>query len=206
VLHIFFSKDSERRRAYENDSEWSEYLWLAERTLKRKITKKSPEYKRIKSTKLGMNYGLGVGKFSVMNSIPRGEAELLFAQVTAACPAIRRLQRMVAGEMSRRGFVRDPFGYIYHGEPRMAYKVVAYMIQGCAAALMKAAIISVDRLPVKILLTVHDELFFLTRSAKVARQVKEAMTDFSHLFDGIPIRVETSVSKTSWGEMEVVEL
>lgn len=211
VIHIFYSKDGERRKAYEADPNWSEYIWLAERILREKINKEDPRYRRIKSTKLGMNYGLGRRKFAKMNNLSDNEAFKLFAQVSAACPAIKQLQNMVAAQLSKQGYVEDVFGYRYHGEPRMAYKIVAYMIQGCAAALMKAAMVRVSKISgVKMRLTIHDSLFFTTKGDSeqwaLAKAVKAEMEDFSDLFDGIPIRVETKRSFTCWGEEKLVEV
>lgn len=211
VLHIFFSEDKARRKAYEDDEDWSEYLWLSEKIMGKRITKEHPRYKGIKSTKLGMNYGLGWRKYASMNGLSLEEAKASFDQVSAACPAIKLLQDKVASQLMKQGHVRDPFGYIYHGPARMAYKVVAYMIQGCAAALMKCAIARVHEIDgVTARLTIHDSIYFTTRDNKqqweLARQAQLAMTDFSYLFDGLPIRVDTFRSVTTWSDKKRVNL
>ncbi len=210
VLHIFFSGDRVRRKAYESDPNWSEYLWLGEKLLGERITKDHPKYRMIKSTKLGMNYGMGARKFAAYHNLPLGEAQAMFRRITDACPAINQLQRKVAAQLSKRGYVQDPFGYRYHGSPDKAYKVVAYMIQGCAAALMKCALVRVDQIKgVLIHNVVHDDLFVTTPqegAKRLARQVRDAMIDFSDLFDGIPLRVECCMSTTSWGDKKEISL
>jgi DNA polymerase I-like protein with 3'-5' exonuclease and polymerase domains len=211
VIHIFFSGDEVRKQAYIHDENWSEYIWLAEQILGIKITKEDPRYKLYKSGKLGMNYGLGVKLFSRMFNIPLAEARSIYSQIYRACPAIKKLQNEVADALNQYGCVVDPFGYCYHGTEEKAYKVVAYWIQGCAAALMKAAIVRASVIPgVKLRLTVHDEIYFTTKddfmAKHTARKVKHAMTDFSHLFGGIPIRVECFMSRTNWADKKRIDL
>lgn len=211
IIHIYFTQDAERRAAYEADENWSEYIWLAERILGEKINKADSRYKRIKSVKLGMNYGLGARKFATMNGIPFGEAREHFNAIQKACPAIKQLHRDVGRILAAKGFVTDPFGYRYWGDPEKGYKVTAWLVQGCAAALMKEAIIQVSQIEgVTPALTIHDELFFLTDDDSEqwarAKCAYFAMTNFSHLFSGIPIRVETCRSQTNWLSKEKVEL
>lgn len=211
VIHIFFSGDAERRKIYEADPNWSEYLWLAEKVLGEKISKEDDRYKRVKSTKLGMNYGMGWRLFAKVHDLPGDMARRMFNDVYRACPAIRTLQKDVAVALQQYGFVEDVFGYRYHGVPDKAYKVVAYLIQGCAAALMKSAIIRVAAIPgIQLHLTVHDELFISTADTPLqwalARRVRHAMTDYAHLFDGIPIRVEAYRSTTNWADKQLVNL
>jgi DNA polymerase-1 len=211
VIHIFESRDEVRKQAYLSDENWSEYLWLAEQILGHSIEKTDRRYKLYKSTKLGMNYGMGVKTFSEYHGIPKEEARRLFNQIYQACPAIKKLQNSVENELSNFGCVYDPFGYVYHGTPDKAYKVVAYKIQGCAAALMKAAIVAVSKIKgVQLRLTVHDELYITTRDDAfqytLARKIKKAMTNFSDFFGGIPIRVECYRSTTTWAEKQLVKL
>jgi hypothetical protein len=143
VVHIYESGDSDRRAAYEADENWNEYVWLANTALGDHRTKEELDsipspfnpswtiYKQFKTTKLALNFGMGVTKYSRTAKLPERAGQASFRQVLSACPAIESLQRRVAQDLIQQGYVRDVFGHIYTGDIRQAYKVVAYLIQGC---------------------------------------------------------------------------
>jgi hypothetical protein len=143
VVHIYESADEARRISYEEDPDWSEYVWLVNTVMGEERTKDywdsidSPEnpqwsiYKQYKTIKLALNFGMGVDKFTKTTGLSREKAVKLFDRVQQACPAIRDLQSTVRNNIKRDGFVTDAFGHIYAGSAKSAYKVVAYLIQGC---------------------------------------------------------------------------
>jgi hypothetical protein len=143
VVHIYESNDRARREAYEMDEDWNEYVWIANQILGGERDKKELDsipstinpawsvYKQFKHTKLALNFGMGTAKFCRMAKLPERAGKLSFAQVLSACPAIRQLQARVARDLTQKGYVQDVFGHIYSGGVKIAYKVVAYLIQGC---------------------------------------------------------------------------
>jgi hypothetical protein len=143
VVHMWASKDYERIRAYSSDSDWSEYVWLCNRILGGDRSREELDgisssanpawsvYKQFKTCKLALNFGMGVAKFSRTNRIDERAARGIFDQIHRACPAIRGLQRIVERELRTKGYIADPWGHIYTGDPDIAYKVVAYFVQGC---------------------------------------------------------------------------
>jgi hypothetical protein len=143
VAHIWASDDLDRKRAYIEDSNWNEYVWLCNRILGKEQSKEDLDsvhsrvnpawsiYKQYKTIKLALNFGMGPDKFAGSVGLDRKKARMLFEQVHAACPAIRKLQRIVRDTIARDGFIKDPFGHIYSGDLNDAYKLVAYLIQGC---------------------------------------------------------------------------
>lgn len=145
VVHIYESGDSERRKAYEADKEWNEYVWLCNKILGTNDTKEELDdltkhhfpsnpswtpYKGYKTIKLAINFGLGVVKYCKMRKISEQAGRHSFTQVLIACPAIKRIQQRVTNDLKVIGYVQDVFGHIYSGDIRKAYKVVAYLIQG----------------------------------------------------------------------------
>lgn len=145
VVHIFESRDSERRKAYEADEEWNEYVWLCNKILNTKETKETLDditlhhfpsnpswtpYKGYKTIKLAINFGMGVVKYCKMRKISEQAGRHSFVQVLIACPAIKKLQQRVGNDLTVIGHVQDVFGHIYSGNVRQAYKVVAYLVQG----------------------------------------------------------------------------
>lgn len=146
VVHIYESRDTARRKSYEADPDWNEYVWLANESLGTncskselddKSTHRSPVnpgwsvYKQFKTTKLGANFGMGVDKFCKTTKLPKTAGNAAYRDLHEACPAIRDLQQRVAEDLRTKGYVQDSFGHIYTGDPRQAYKIVAYLIQGC---------------------------------------------------------------------------
>lgn len=151
VVHIYESEDIQRREAYEADPDWNEYVWLCNRILGGNRDKKeldsiqSPQvpnwsvYKQFKTIKLALNFGMGIAKFCKSCGVDEQTGEHLFGLVHDACPAIHSLQRRIAADLSKYGHVADAFGHIYTGSVRSAYKVVAYLIQGCGTGSLPKA-------------------------------------------------------------------
>lgn len=151
VVHIYESGDTRRRMAYEADENFNEYVWLCNTALGGERTKKELDeipsrlnpawsiYKQFKTTKLALNFGMGVTKYCNTAKLPERAGRASYAQVLSACPAIKQLQQRVAQDLIRDGYVRDVFGHIYSGGTRMAYKVVAYLIQGCGTGSLPKA-------------------------------------------------------------------
>jgi hypothetical protein len=143
VAHIWASRDLIREQAYREDENWNEYVWLCneilhtdydKETLDSKTSKVNPAwsiYKQYKTIKLALNFGMGPTKFASNVGLGKSQAQSLFEEVHRACPAIRKLQTIVKDTIIRDGYIKDPFGHIYSGDVDDAYKVVAYLIQGC---------------------------------------------------------------------------
>ncbi len=153
VVHIWASKDDKRRKAYESERNWNEYVWLCNQVLGTNFNKEelesrkssvNPEwsvYKQYKTAKLALNFGMGPDKFSVMSGISKVEAARIFADIHRACPAIHQLQEIVRKKILSEGRVRDPWGHIYTGSPKQAYKIVSYLVQGCGTGSVPKAMI-----------------------------------------------------------------
>jgi hypothetical protein len=143
VVHIYESGDTARRRAYEADPDWNEYVWLCNMALGGDRDKKELDsipspinpawsvYKQFKTTKLAINFGMGVPKYCKTAKLPERAGRASYAQLHRVCPAIRALQNRVASDLATYGYVEDVFGHIYSGNVRTAYKIMAYLIQGC---------------------------------------------------------------------------
>lgn len=227
VAHIFFSNDIARRQAYEADEDWNEYVWLCNRILSDNKTKAELEavkskmiphwsvYKAYKTAKLSINFGQGATAFSKKLGFEIEKGREIFKDVHRACPAIRQLQDKVERELNSKGYVQDPFGHIYQGAE--AYKVVAYLIQGCGTGSLPKAQIRAnyetlhkwsDELGVNVgplCKTTHDENSGLLRLdlgeetlTCILQEIMDNMTEkFSHKFDGIPLRAKLYLSTTN---------
>lgn len=230
VVHIFESNDTARRRAYEADPNYNEYVWIGNVVLGTKMTKEEMDaiqspvnnkwsvYKQFKTTKLAMNFGMGPQLFAEKNGLSHAEAKRLFETIHRACPAIRSLQRRVEKDISKTGFVADPFGHIYSGHE--AYKVVAYLIQGCGTGsipkvMARGIYDELHKLPkgsAYLCGLTHDEIIFrirLDQGLDIINTVKACLYictgRFSHLFDNIPLRAKLYISTTNLAELKEIQ-
>lgn len=246
VVHIYESDDYARRAAYEADEKWNEYVWLSNRILGGERTKKeldaiqSPQiphwsvYKQFKTIKLALNFGMGIAKFCKSCGVDQRVGKHMFELVHDACPAIHKLQDRVAGDLGRKGFVTDVFGHIYSGSIRKAYKVVAYLIQGCGTGSLPKAHIRANydtlrKFDSSVVVgslrnsspksgtmcgTCHDENSLRLRlslgDAKIIATLQELMHNmtgrFSDRFDNIPLRAKLYLSRTTAQEKEEVSI
>jgi hypothetical protein len=169
-----------------------------------------------------MNFGMGVSLFATKNGLPSYQAKRLFDLIHRACPAIRNLQNRVARELYERGYVQDPFGHIYSGNLDEAYKVVAYLIQGCGTGSIPKAMtravyntLHAELPPGTAYLTglTHDEIgfriSFASSTAQIAKSIRLCMYDctgrFNNLFDNIPIRAKLYYSTTNLAALKEIK-
>jgi len=100
------------------------------------------------------------------------------------------------------GYVTDVFGRKYTCLKTEAYKAVNYLIQGCAAGVIKNAMVRVDALLEKtksrILLSIHDELVIeIHKDEKhLIEKIKNIMEDRETF--RVPITVNIEKTDTSW--------
>lgn len=151
VVHIYESTDIIRRAAYEANPDWNEYVWLCNMILGGERSKKELDdipspvnpswsvYKQFKTVKLAVNFAMGITKYCTMTKQPTQAGKQSFVLVHKASPAIKFLQKRVAEDLSEHGYVQDVFGHIYSSSIRNAYKVVAYLIQGCGTGSLPKA-------------------------------------------------------------------
>lgn len=254
VVHIYESQDTGRRKAYEADPDWNEYVWLCNQIrggdfTKDELDEKDPIthqptkrsrslqipnwtfYKQYKTGKLGINFGMGIKLFCELFGLTRDVGEITFEDIHYACPAIRELQRRVAHELSTVGFVTDVFGKRYSGPPRMAYKVVAYLIQGCGTGSLPKAQIRANWETLRRMdkqarhalkgrkcgvmsETTHDAnggRIDLRLGSENILQLLQKMNHnmtvkFSHLFDDIPLRSKMYLSRTNANAAEEIDI
>jgi DNA polymerase-1 len=100
-------------------------------------------------------------------------------------------------------YVRTPFGRDLPVDLSKPYTIVNYMVQSCAADLMKCALLDVmhdPELEPTVLLPIHDELLgqaWRHKAEYYARRYGEVM---SREFEGVPISASGKVYGRSWGD------
>lgn len=231
VIHIFYSDDTTRRKLYEADEKYSSYVTLC--NLFHGTTKTKDEwdniqfdanpvwsiYKAFKTAKLAANFSMGARKFAATHRCSLEVAQSILSSLHEAQPAIKQLVRDITAKLQKRGVVYDPFGHAYSGPIDKAYKVVAYMIQGTAASLLKMILWDIlaiqDRFPrqFKGCATVHDSIVFRMHKSLGLSTILEILDEcryistekYSSYFDDIPLRSKPALSTTNWAAFKTQE-
>lgn len=107
------------------------------------------------------------------------------------------------------GYVKDVYGRIYTCEKKFSYKAVNYLIQGCAAGVLKDAMVRVHELLAgtksSILLCIHDELVI-----EIHKDELDLVPDIVATMEEkekfrVPITVNTERTLSSWDAKSSVE-
>lgn len=231
VIHIFYTKDDTRRALYEADEKYSAYVTLANLFYGEAKTKDEwdeipfeanpvwSRYKAFKTAKLAANFSMGEKKFAKTHRCQIEVAREILGSLHQACPAIKWLVQHVTRKLEKLGVLYDPFGHAYAGPIDKAYKVVAYLIQGTAASLLKMVLWDIlsfqDRYPKQFqgCATVHDSVIFRMHKSlgldcilDILNQCRYISTKkYSPLFDGIPLRSKPALSITNWAAFKKQE-
>ena len=127
-------------------------------------------------------------------------------------PGVRTFSEEMTRKADRDGYIRNPYGRLYHFDEGHGYKSVNYLIQGTSAEIMKNAMIVVDEEicqrdwpGIHMILTVHDEIVlevpYEYHSLELMAQVVKCMQRDSHILKmPIPFPIDLAVSSTSWSE------
>jgi DNA polymerase I-like protein with 3'-5' exonuclease and polymerase domains len=117
--------------------------------------------KATKNIAFGLLYGMGLGSMAERLGVTVDEAKKAKAAYLNTFPGIKVIQR----ELDRRGRDHSPMttwgGRRYYAEdPRFAYRLFNYLIQGSSADITKEAVLRYNETKKhgRLLLTVHDQI------------------------------------------------
>jgi DNA polymerase-1 len=160
-----------------------------------------------KNVAFGALYGMGIPSLAAFLNISRGEAEQIFNKIMHARPALRRLMNESIRQARMRGFTQNVFGRRCDVGQGFAYKALCLKNQGMCGDLMRYSLVQLDdyislyKLPVKMLLTVHDEIVFSMCKKIVVETVPKlvkVMTD-NWMMPTIPLYCDADVGP-DWGK------
>jgi DNA polymerase-1 len=170
-----------------------------------------------KSINFGILYGMGANKLSNELKIPKKEAKEIIENYFNSFPTVKNFLSKVREEIETKGFVetilkrRRYFDY-KSATPmqKSAYirEGVNTIFQGSSADLIKLSMLKVsdiikkERLDVRLLLQIHDELIFEVKeeiSQEIAKRFKEVMENIYPL--NIPLKCSANIGD-SWGELK----
>jgi DNA polymerase-1 len=176
-----------------------------------------------KRINFGIVYGIGPKHFTEILAVEYPEAGYTYSDAFAfingyykTYPAVRPfmsrvqralMERSVPGASVPTGYVYDLFGRKYPCPKEVSYRAVNYLIQGCAAGVLKKAMVEVHEYlknkQSNLLLCIHDELVFEIHNSElntVLPALIEIMEDNSTF--RVPIRVSVEGTSTSWADKD----
>lgn len=181
----------------------------------------TPEQRyKAKALNFGILYGMGARAFAESAGISRDEANVFIEEYFKKFSGVARFIEATKEFARAHGFAKTAFGRkrffpeilstnfrMQREAERMA---VNHPIQGTAADIVKRAMIEIARImrenewkdSVRLLLQVHDELFFEIKSDRVSATAPKIMRIMEEAWRGkVPLRVEIKQG-ANWGDIE----
>lgn len=159
-----------------------------------------------KTLNFSLVYGGGTPTIMRQLEIPFPAAKELLRKFHSRWPGIQIVIRTIDGEIQRKGYIKTLFGRHLH--PDSPHKRLNALVQGCAADLMRWALVNVDEQLMEnecqshLVSVIHDEMILDTAQDELpwlANKVPEWMV-YPEVDLVVPIGVDPEVSFTNWAE------
>lgn len=161
-----------------------------------------------KTLNFSIVYGGGTPTLMRQLGITYNEAREILDAYHARWPGIKMVQNSINSRLQERGYITTLFGRHLH--PDSEHKALNALIQGCAADLMKSALVRVDDwlhswdAPAQshLVSVIHDELVIDAAKDEmfaIARNVPILMRD-ERIHEVVPIDTDCEVSFTTWAD------
>lgn len=175
-----------------------------------KETLTDAERQRAKQTFLSLSYGGGLPAIRrYFSDLDWQGAKRVKDQFYRSWPEIEDLQDQINRRLSSRGYITTLFGRHLH--PESEHKALNALIQGCAADLMRNALIETDQglesmgAVAHLVSTIHDEIIIdspLDEVPMLAEKVPQWM-DYPQVSEVVPVLVDFEWSQISWADKEL---
>lgn len=159
-----------------------------------------------KTLNFSLVYGGGTPTIMRQLEVEYTTARKLLRKFHERWPGIQIVIATIDREIGTKGYIKTLFGR--HLRPDSPHKRLNALVQGCAADLMRWALVSVDegisQYESHLINVVHDELQIDARLAEVPELVKivpQLMT-YQRVHEVVPIGVDCEWSKTNWADKE----
>lgn len=139
-----------------------------------------------------------------------GEAEKVLSNFHARWPGIAIVTATIDAELDKKGYIRTLFGRQLHPESR--HKALNALVQGCAADLMRNALVTVDEnlagSESHLVNVVHDEIQIDARENEIPDLVEYVpqWMDYAEVSEVVPIGTSVEISRTTWADKEEYDL
>lgn len=164
-----------------------------------------------KTLNFSMVYGGGRPTLMRQLGIEFKEAGVLLRNFHGRWPGIQLVQNAITARLQERGYITTLWGRHLH--PESEHKALNALVQGCAADLMRAALVKVHRhldsnlMASHLVLTIHDELVLDATEHEIPYLVDVVPTlmDYSPVSEVVPIGTDCEISWTTWADKEPYE-
>jgi DNA polymerase-1 len=167
---------------------------------------------RTKTVQFGKIYGSGLERFAANSGLSMDEARTVIAKYEETFPETRkdgfqsRITRRLYEREKQTGeaYVMTPYGRKEPCWPSQAFKAVNYLIQGCAADVMKDRMVALSKTWVgdHMLLPIHDEIVFCVpeeTAYDAVRTIRQTMPENEKF--AVPLSVDVEVMRRWGGEL-----
>jgi DNA polymerase-1 len=142
-------------------------------------------------------------------SISEAESKSYIQKYYSKYPSIRRVMGKMKGELERTGYLKDEYGRRFRVAMDKSYKALNAIIQGCAADIMKSAMVRVWKFlkgtRSRIIMTIHDEVVVEIHDSEkhLVRPIRKLMeADSSNFF--IPITCSVEYTDGYWADKKEI--
>lgn len=164
-----------------------------------------------KTLNYSMVYGGGRPTLMRQLGLTFPEANDLLNNFHARWPGIKLVQTAIENRIAERGYITTLWGRHLH--PESQHKALNALVQGCAADLMRAALVKVHRhlrdrgTKSHLVLTIHDELILDAVNDELEFLVAEIppLMDYPNVSSVVPIEVDCEISRITWADKESYE-
>jgi DNA polymerase I len=156
---------------------------------------------------LSLMYGGGIGTVMRQFGVSSGEAKRMVDSFHRAWPGVRLLQNHIERRIDERGYITTLYGRHLH--PESPHKAINALIQGCAADIMRHALIRVGTelsddpdVQAHMVSVIHDEIIIDAPREEVPWLVEDipVWMDCEQVSKVVPIYVDVEVSTTTWAD------
>ena len=167
---------------------------------------------RAKTINFALLYGVGAKHLGELLNVHINEAKQVKAEYFAAIPEANAFINKVQQVVISRGYVRNFYGRRRRLKPDECYKAPNALIQGCAADVMKHALVRLysyiveNNLQTKMINIVHDEVQLQVPDEEMGYvpYFKACLEDIESF--RTEIRADVEVSNTSWADKAEIEV
>lgn len=170
--------------------------------------------KKAKTLNFALAYGVGIDKLAKMLGMTVKEARELKNAYFGRLWKLERFFRECARAAEVRGYCFNWFGRrCYLNNRNFSYRIPNHIISGGCADVVKIAMNRIDdlltakKIPVNMLLQVHDELIFELdpKYEEIIEPISEIMENVYRAKNGIKLTTSTAHSFKSWGKRDLIE-
>jgi len=168
--------------------------------------------KQAKTANFGLLYGMGIQSLADMLKQSFTEAKNLKMRYFLRLPKVENLFNACKRIAISRGFIFNKYGRrVYLDDPKWAYKLVNYLIQGTGADVIRHAMVKIHKrmkgMKSGMVAQIHDELLFEIHKSElhIIPELIAIMENEYQPFNGMRLTAGASWSAKSWAAKDMID-